>query len=111
MRYKPYLPHYYLGLAYFNTGNCEAAVKAWAESERQGSVREAAEYKTLQRLREQCRGQGIREAEPTQLPSPVRGPDLRQAVAEAEAEIKKGEIAGAAGARMSRAPEDSPLLR
>ena len=35
MRYKPYLPHYYLGLAYFNTGNCEAAVKAWAESERQ----------------------------------------------------------------------------
>jgi hypothetical protein len=109
MRYKPYLPHYYLGLAYFNTGNCEAAVKAWAESERQGPVREAAEYKTLQRLREQCRGQGIREAEPAQLPSPARGPDVRQAVAEAEAEIKKGESAATSVARMRAEPENARL--
>jgi hypothetical protein len=109
MRYKPYLPHYYLGLAYFNTGNCDAAVKAWAESERQGSVREAAEYRTLQRLREQCRGQGIREAEPAQVPSPARGPDIRQAVAEAEAEIKKGESAATAVARMRGEPENARL--
>jgi len=109
MRYKPYLPHYYLGLAYFNTGNCEAAVKAWAESERQGPVREAAEYRTLQRLREQCRGQGTREAEPPRLPTPARGPDLRQAVAEAEAEIKKGESAAAAVARMRSEPENARL--
>jgi hypothetical protein len=109
MRYKPYLPHYYLGLAYFNTGNCDAAVKAWAESERQGPVREAAEYKTLQRLREQCRGQGIREAEPAQVPSPARGPDVRQAVAEAEAEIKKGESAATAVARMRGEPENARL--
>jgi hypothetical protein len=109
MRYKSYLPHYYLGLAYFNTGNCDAAVKAWAESERQGPVREAAEYKTLQRLREQCRGQGIREAEPAQPPSPARGPDVRQAVAEAEAEIKKGESAATAVARMRSEPENARL--
>jgi len=109
MRYKPYLPHYYLGLAYFNTGNCEAAVKAWAESERQGPVRESSEYKTLQKLREQCRGQEIREAEPTQLPSPARGPDLRQAVAEAEAEIKRSESAATAVARMRSEPENARL--
>ena len=109
MRYKPYLPHYYLGLAYFNTGNCEAAVKAWAESERQGPVREAAEYRTLQRLREQCRGQGIREVEPPQLPTPARGPDLRQAAVEAEAEIKKSESAAAAVVRMRSEPENARL--
>lgn len=109
MRYKPYLPHYYLGLAYFNTGNCDAAMKAWAESERQGPIREAAEYKTLQRLRGQCRGQGIREAEPAQLPSPARGPDVRQGVAEAEAEIKKGESAAIAVARMRGEPANAQL--
>jgi hypothetical protein len=109
MRYKAYLPHYYLGLAYFNTGNCEAAMKAWAESERQGPVREAAEYRTLQRLREQCRGQGIREGEPASLPSPARGPDVRQAIAEAEAEIKKGESAATAVARMRGEPENTRL--
>jgi hypothetical protein len=109
MRYKPYLPHYYLGLAYFNTGNCEAAVKAWAESERQGPVRETGEYRNLQKLREQCRGQGIREAEPPQLPTPARGPDVRLDVAEAEAEIKKGESAATAVARMRAEPENARL--
>ena len=70
MRYSAYLPHYYLGLAYFKTGDCEEAVKAWAESERQGSVlRETAEYKNLQNLREQCRGQGTRQVRAS--PSPI----------------------------------------
>ncbi len=106
MRFKPYLPHYYLGLAYFNTGDCQAAMKAWAESERQGAVREMAEYKTLQGLREQCRGQGVREPEPTptQLPSPARGADVKQAVAEAEAEIRRTETAAAAWARLRSEP-------
>jgi tetratricopeptide (TPR) repeat protein len=63
MRFKPYLPHYYLGLAYFNTGNCQAALRAWAESERQGAVRETAEYRTLGALREQCRERGARGLE------------------------------------------------
>ncbi len=70
MRYKPYLPHYYLGLAYFSTGNCPAATKAWAESDRQGPVRETAEYGTLVRLRELCHGLLIRVAESTRLPDP-----------------------------------------
>ena len=36
-----YLPHYYLGEAQFNLGNCVGAVDAWAESDRQGVVRAA----------------------------------------------------------------------
>jgi len=70
MRYKPYLPHYYLGLAYFSTGNCRAATKAWAESDRQGPVRETAEYGTLVRLRELCLGLVIRVPESTRVPDP-----------------------------------------
>ncbi len=109
MRFKPYLPHYYLGLAYFNTGDCQAAMKAWAESERQGAVRETAEYKTLQSLRERCRGQGVRESEPTQAPSPARGADVKQAVAEAEAEIRRTETAAAAVARLRSEPDSARL--
>ena len=109
MRFKLYLPHYSLGLAYFNTGNCDAAMKAWAESEKQGAVRETVEYRTLQSLRERCRGQGAREAEATQPPKPAPGPDLRQAVAEAEAEIKKSESAATAVARLRAEPESARL--
>lgn len=61
MRYKPYLPYFYLGLAYFNTGNCRAAVRSWAESDRQGPVQTAAEYKTLVGLRERCLAQELAE--------------------------------------------------
>lgn len=110
MRFKPYLPHYYLGVAHFNTGNCDAAMKAWAESERQGAVKQTVEYRTLQSLREQCRGQGAREAEappPTRpAPAPAPGPDVKQAVAEAESEIKKGENAATAVARLRAEPEN-----
>lgn len=70
MRYKPYLPHYYLGLAYFSTGNCQAATKSWAESDRQGPVRETAEYGTLVRLRELCNGLLIRVPDSTRVADP-----------------------------------------
>ena len=68
MRFKFYLPHYYQGLAYFSTGNCPAAMKAWAESESQGAVRKTSEYATLRSLRERCRAQGAR-AEQTRGPA------------------------------------------
>jgi len=57
MRYQPYLPYFYLGLAYFRTGNCRAAVRSWAESDRQGPVRTAAEYKRLVEMRDGCLAQ------------------------------------------------------
>ncbi|MGH9349144.1 MAG: hypothetical protein ACRD26_17955 [Vicinamibacterales bacterium] len=38
-----YLPHYYLGEALFNLGECAGAVEAWAVSEQQGAVRVRAD--------------------------------------------------------------------
>ncbi|MEQ1759521.1 MAG: hypothetical protein ABL986_14470 [Vicinamibacterales bacterium] len=44
-----YLPHYFLGEALFNGGDCVAAVTAWEESERQGAVRSKAEFVQVMR--------------------------------------------------------------
>lgn len=63
MRYKTYLPYFFLGLAYFRTGNCRAAVRSWAESDRQGPIRETAEYKMLRELRDRCVEQELAESE------------------------------------------------
>jgi tetratricopeptide (TPR) repeat protein len=57
MRYRAYLPHYYLGVAYSNLGNCEAALAEWKESESQGAIRSAGEYRELGRYRGQCEAQ------------------------------------------------------
>lgn len=35
---QPYLPHHYLGVAYFNQQQCERALAEWAISERQGAI-------------------------------------------------------------------------
>ena len=40
---NPYVPHYYLGLARFEKGDCPGALEAWAESERREVVRAAEE--------------------------------------------------------------------
>ena len=70
MRFKSYLPYYYRGLAYFSTGNCPAALLAWAESERQGAIQKTSEYATLRSLQERCRSQG---AEAKKAPGPAQG--------------------------------------
>ena len=36
LQFKPYVPWYYLGLARFRQDDCDGALAAWAESERQG---------------------------------------------------------------------------
>lgn len=52
---RTYLPHYYLGLALSELGQCRDALDAFAESERQGVVTEEAdEYAELQRRRSMC---------------------------------------------------------
>lgn|GEM_PF-4899007 len=50
----PYLPHYYLGEAYANSGNCVAALEQLDESEKQGFVQKAGKLKDLQNLRANC---------------------------------------------------------
>jgi len=52
--FKRYLPHYYLGRALFEAGDCEGALSAWAESESQEIVTRYPEYDRLRADRESC---------------------------------------------------------
>lgn len=56
--FRKYLPHYYLGVALAEQGDCEAALKAWAESESQGQVWKADEEAAgLRRRKKDCEEQ------------------------------------------------------
>jgi hypothetical protein len=52
---KRYLPHFFLGEALLDLDDCEGALAAWAESERQGIVTRLPEYQSLVDGREICR--------------------------------------------------------
>jgi tetratricopeptide (TPR) repeat protein len=53
--FRNYLPHYYLGLAHFEQGDCRAALEAWETSVSQGAVQKATEeWSTLQAKRKNC---------------------------------------------------------
>jgi hypothetical protein len=58
MRYKEYVPHYFLGIAYSKSGNCVGAIEALTESARQGIAqgiaKNASEWGTIKDNLEQC---------------------------------------------------------
>ncbi len=92
MRFESYLPHYYLGLALLQTGDCEGALSQWQESEKQGAVQGSGGYKKLVQGKEACR-QKLGSSKPSApVPAAPAGPDpavLARATREAEAEIQK----------------------
>lgn len=51
---KPYIPHFYLGSSYFQMGDCNRAVPAWNESERQGVIARLPQIRELRRWRALC---------------------------------------------------------
>jgi hypothetical protein len=105
MRFEAYLPHYYLGLALFNAGDCEGALASWNTSETQGAVKGANQYKTLLKNRQACQGKVVK-AKPSEKPPP--GPDpaaVAQAEKAAEAEITRAEEASRALASLAVTPE------
>jgi hypothetical protein len=63
-RYETYLPHFYLGVALLNTGDCDGAVKAFASSEEQGAIRGTSKYAELLGGRKTC------EAKVAKAPTP-----------------------------------------
>lgn len=71
MRFAPYLPHFYLGLAAFNRGDCSSALSSWKQSEAQGAVAKTKEARTLEQLRDQCREQLASTATPATPPTTV----------------------------------------
>lgn len=103
MRFEPYLPHYHLGVAHFNLGNCEAALRAWGESERQRAVIRTNFYANLKKLRASCPEPKPvpPEPEPEPVPAPV-DPALTRVIATSKAEIERAESAAEALARVKR---------
>jgi hypothetical protein len=53
---EPYFPHYYLGLALKNTGNCPAALREFDLSEQDGAIQNTNLHKTLVQNRTACGG-------------------------------------------------------
>lgn len=52
--FRRYLPHFYLGKALYETGDCAAALTAWQESEKQDVVRRFPEYQQILEGRLAC---------------------------------------------------------
>jgi len=90
VRFEPYIPSYYLGLALFQNGDCEGALTQWQESVKQGAVQTTGRYKALVQSRDTCRQRVAGSRPPAQ--APPSGPDpavLAQAARAAESEIQK----------------------
>ena len=75
---RRYFPHYYLGVALFESGDCAGALESWSESERQGMItRRRNLYGNLLESREECQEQApvattrapIEESVETERPS------------------------------------------
>jgi len=52
--FRRYLPHFYLGKALYETGDCPGALAAWQESESQGVVSRFPEYQQILEGRVAC---------------------------------------------------------
>jgi hypothetical protein len=103
MRIEAYLPHYYLGLALEQTGNCEGALSQWQESESQGAVKSTGQYKSLVKERGVCKQQLASKA-PAQQTQPADNSAVLQAQHAAETAVQKAtEAAGQISHRKSEA--------
>lgn len=97
MRFEPYIPHFYLGLARYRLGDCEGALAAWEVSLSGGVVQGTPRGSELTKLREECLAKRPTPApatatpapRPTSVPTPS-GPDptqLRRAIEGAQREL------------------------
>jgi len=59
MRYEPYLPHFYLGLAKLKSGDCTGALAAFKESIAQGVIQQQEQFAELQSSMSQCESQKV----------------------------------------------------
>ncbi len=56
MRFEPYVPHYQLGVALQEAGDCRGALAAFAESLEQGVIQGLDKFRDLERRRDECGG-------------------------------------------------------
>jgi hypothetical protein len=59
MRFDSYLPHYYLGQAYFKMNDCQSALAAWEQSLSGGVIQDKDEFSQLQADMQTCQSQSI----------------------------------------------------
>ncbi len=55
MRYDSYIPHYYLGEAYFRQNDCTSAMAAWEKALQSGVVQGLDEYSSMQKNMAACK--------------------------------------------------------
>jgi hypothetical protein len=104
MRFEPYLPHYYLGLALFQTGDCAAALPEFAISQSQGALG-SSESKILAQDQAACLARIPKES-----PKPsIDMAKVTQAIQTAEADLTKGEEAARAVAALQGDSELAPI--
>ena len=71
LRFEAYVPHFYLGLALVNTGDCAGAVQAFDASEAAGAIRGTPRYAELLDGRKACAARVARAATPPPAPAPA----------------------------------------
>lgn len=77
MRYVPYVPHYYLGLAAFQAGDCGAALAAFAEPSHRQLVLTLDLGAEQQRMEQQCQARLAQRAPAESAsPTPVASPPV-----------------------------------
>jgi hypothetical protein len=92
LRFEAYVPHFYLGLALLNTGDCDGAVKAFDASEAAGAIRGTPRYAELLDGRKACAGRMARVASPpAATPKPPPAPPAIQAPAPSAEPVKTAE--------------------
>lgn len=65
MKIRDFVPHYYLGLAWFHLDRCAAAEAQWAKSEELESIREIeAKFAQIEAGRQSCAERGGSETQP-----------------------------------------------
>ena len=57
-KYRHYLPHYYLGLAFYRQNNCAAALKEWERCLGVGAVQATEEHQALLSYMDKCQRGG-----------------------------------------------------
>jgi hypothetical protein len=100
MRFEEYLPHFQLGQALFQSGDCEGALRAFGVSQGQGVVQKSSAIRTLERSRAECQKRAAAQR-PTPTPVP---PAAAAALKAALADLAHAEEVGRAVAALEADP-------
>ncbi len=118
LRFETYLPHFHLGAAYLNLGNCDLATKSFETSRTQGAIRNHPKWPELLDGLKSCEGSGPASKAPspaatvTTTTTLKAGPDaaqLAQAVQAAEGAVAGAEESGRAVTQLAADPRLSPV--